>query len=303
MMKFSRKYEKSGNDCDKVKWKYFAKSARRAKRNDVESEEKHILSPKNTKQKVFWSFLRKNLSVEKSIPNLKVNDEIVSDNNVKASCFNTFFSTVFIKDDGKILDIDGSKNIKFSNEIVFDPNEVFIILSKLEGKTCSGPDKIPQKMLKSLAFELSYPLTRLFNLSYATGTVPQIWKDAIVVPVHKKGSKCVVGNYRPISLTSELVKVMEIKIRSKMLSHLSAHGVLTDSQHGFRSMRYTVSQMLCCLNKWTKALDEHKRTDVIYLDIATAFDSVSHPKLLQKLKGLNFCSTLIKWVESYLSDR
>ena len=140
-------------------------------------------------------------------------------------------------------------------------------------------------------------------MSYRTGILPSDWKSANVIPIHKKGPTKCASNYRPISLTSEVVKVMEIVIRRKIVSFLVSNSLIDNMQHGFLKKRSTVTQLLSCLNNWTKEVDRKKHLDVVYLDIAKAFDSVSHPKLIEKLKSLNFSDTLVNWLENYLTNR
>ena len=79
-----------------------------------------------------------------------------------------------------------------------------------------GPDDIHPRILKELAHELYRPLTHIFRTSMATGIVPDAWKTANVVPIFKKGSKTSPENYRPVSLTSHLGKLLEKIIRKKL---------------------------------------------------------------------------------------
>ena len=115
------------------------------------------------------------------------------------------------------------------------------------------------------------------------GIVPQDWKRANVCPVHKKGSRIVAGNYRPISLTSQLCKFFEFIMREELISHLENLHLIYESQHGFRRGRSCLSNILTFLEKATKAVDDGLSLDVIYLDLAKAFDKVPHERLLRKL--------------------
>ena len=74
------------------------------------------------------------------------------------------------------------------------------MLSQVNSNKAQGPDGIHGRILKNCAVGLALPLSRLFKLSYNSGYIPLEWKMANVVPVHKKGSKSDVENYRPISL-------------------------------------------------------------------------------------------------------
>ena len=72
-----------------------------------------------------------------------------------------------------------------------------------------GPDMIPSFILKEFADILSAPLTIIFNKSLSEGRVPSDWRTAEVTPIFKKGDKTASCNYRPVSLTSIVCKVLE----------------------------------------------------------------------------------------------
>jgi len=126
---------------------------------------------------------------------------------------------------------------------------------------------------------------------------------ATVTPVHKKGSKSKVENYRPISLTCIPCKVMETIVCEEVVNFLDSRNLIAKEQHGFLSKKSTVTQMLLCMNEWTKLIDKNQLVDALYLDLAKAFDSVSHPKLLTLLSKLNINGNIHNWVRAFLSDR
>lgn len=134
--------------------------------------------------------------------------------------------------------------------------------------------------------------------------VPEIWKKAIITPLFKnKGQRSDPANYRPISLTSAICKVMEKIVRDSLIDFLEKSGILSIHQHGFRSKRSTTSQLIECMNDWTKILDQSQSVDIIYLDFAKAFDTVSHPKLMFKLRKLGISDELLNWIHEFLSGR
>jgi hypothetical protein len=129
------------------------------------------------------------------------------------------------------------------------------------------------------------------------------WKHAIVTPIHKKDSKSVVSNYRPISLTSVPSKVFESILSQCIVAYLKRNNILSDAQHGFRAKRSTITQLILSVNDWSKALDTGNQVDIAYLDFARAFDSVSHPKLLGILDQLGFRGNILSWLRNYLTNR
>ena len=108
----------------------------------------------------------------------------------------------------------------------------------------------------------------------STGTLPRDWTTANIVPVFKKGDK--KTNYRPISLTSTVVKVIEKIICYKLTSVLEKFGYLSDS---FRNKQSTVSLLLSAVHDWYKCLEDRSSVHYLFLDFAKAFDSVPHERL------------------------
>jgi len=143
----------------------------------------------------------------------------------------------------------------------------------------------------------------MYNKCLSDGFVPDEWKVAHVVPIFKKGDPQSPANYRPISLTSVLCKVLERVVRNQMLSYLSDHNILPDNQHGFVSNKSTVSNLIHCLDDWTRNVDNAVQTDVIYLDYSKCFDSVVHSKLLYKLQRYGFTEDAFLWIQNFLLGR
>ncbi|MCP4650461.1 MAG: hypothetical protein GY853_10330, partial [PVC group bacterium] len=82
---------------------------------------------------------------------------------------------------------------------------------------------------------------------------------------------------------------------------LNLHDVFTSSQHGFRKFRSTITQLLESTNDWSLAIKDKKFVDIIYLDFAKAFDTVSHVKLIQKLGSYGLSGRLLAWIKAYLT--
>ena len=108
-----------------------------------------------------------------------------------------------------------------------------------------------------------------------TDRIPEIWKCANISPIYKKGKKDDVNNYRPVSLTCILCKLLESIIRDKVMEHFTINKLFTNRQFGFLKGRSTVTQLLQILDDWTEALESGGRIDVIYTDFEKAFDKLS----------------------------
>eukprot|EP00112_Aurelia_sp_Birch-Aquarium-sp1_P026292 Seg924.11 transcript_id=Seg924.11/GoldUCD/mRNA.D3Y31 product="LINE-1 reverse transcriptase" protein_id=Seg924.11/GoldUCD/D3Y31 len=121
------------------------------------------------------------------------------------------------------------------------------------------------RVLKELSEELATPLTLLFNKSLLENKLPVGWKDAQITPIHKKGKKFETGNYRPVSLTSVVCKILESFVREAVLDHMKE--ILHVCQHGFIQKRSCATRLLEFLDYWTSILDDGYALDVIYLDL------------------------------------
>ena len=220
----------------------------------------------------------------------------------KAEVLNDFFVSVFTRENLDHIPEFSPGNVENTlNDIDIDSAMVYKKLKNLNPSKAMGPDGIHPRFLKEASKELSEPLAIIFNKTLKEGVVPQEWKCGQVTPIFKKGSKSTPSNYRPVSLTSVVCKIMESIVREKLLDHMSPH--LSKYQHGFMNGRSCVTQLLDCIGEWTKQLDEGNSLDVIYLDYAKAFDSVPHIRLLKKLEGYGIRDNVLLWIKNFLLDR
>ena len=131
-----------------------------------------------------------------------------------------------------------------------------------------------QPVLKETAKQIAPIITQIFQQSYNTGKLPNDWLHALVTPIHKKSHKSDPANYRPISLTCILCKVMEHIILSNMWKHLHKHNIILHFQHGFQSGLSCESQLIETVHDWMTAMENKTQIDAILLDFAKAFDKV-----------------------------
>ena len=166
-----------------------------------------------------------------------------------------------------------------------------------------GIDGIHPHILKELSDSISYPLSLIFQDCLKSGIIPQQWKDAIIAPIFKKGDRSLAKNYRPVSLTSVICKVLEKIIVIQISEHLKTNGLTCPAQHGFKAGHSTVTNLLEALNVWTEALMHRHPIDVIYLDYAKAFDTVPHQRLLRQIYSLGIQGTTIDFIRAFLTGR
>jgi hypothetical protein len=167
----------------------------------------------------------------------------------------------------------------------------------------TGVDKVHPKVLKECSNSIAKPLSILFNRSYSGGIVPKLWLHANVTPLFKKGDKLNPSNYRPISLTSIVCKIMESLIRDSMMKHLIDNNLIIKEQHGFVPKKSCCTNLLETMDLLTQAIEEGYPIDILFLDFAKAFDTVAHTRLGLKLSMFGFADTLLSWIKAFLGDR
>ncbi|KAK4818857.1 hypothetical protein QYF61_020076 [Mycteria americana] len=180
------------------------------------------------------------------------------------------------------------------------------LLHHLDIHKSMGPDEIHPRVLKELADVLTKPLSVIYQQSWLTGEVPVDWRLANVTLIFKKGQKEDPGNYRPVSLTSVLGKLMEQIILSAITWHIEDNQGIKPSQHGFRKGRSCLTNLISFYDKVTRLVDEGKAVDVVYPDFRKAFDTVSHTILLEcSWLGQVYTSLGLgeEWLESCLAEK
>ena len=166
-----------------------------------------------------------------------------------------------------------------------------------------GPDGIPAILLKKAKKPLSRMLCKLMKKTLETGEIPPRLKRSLIIPIHKGGSQGDPVNFRPISLTSHIMKTIERVIRRNIVIFLEAGNKLDPKQHGSRAQRSTLSQLLQHQDEILKALESGENIDCVYLDFAKAYDKVDHGILLHKLKALGISGHIGRWLMNFLTGR
>ena len=193
-------------------------------------------------------------------------------------------------------------NSKLSN-ILCDTKEVEKLLKKLNIYKSPGPDSLPPRILKECASVLSSPLCFFFNKSFSTGKLPHLWKLANITPLFKKGSKTDRNNYRQISLTSVVCKIVEKIVKSRVIDFWQNINIFSPNQFAYMEGRSTLSELLSCYNDWAKSCNNRKPTDIAFLDFSKAFDSVPHEHLLFKLERHGIDGSALQWFRNFLIGR
>ena len=273
--------KRTKKDNDLGRYKVISNKVRDLTRRDHRKHLEEITMDLEHNQRPFWRWLKNMRCHCPGIPDLHYQGNTLTSALEKAKALNVHFSSVFTLEDEAYLDdlqseLATSRSGVQIDEIVISEDEVYDELCKIDPNKASGPDGIPGRLLKEGAPWLAKPLSTLFGASLRFGCLPSDWTSANVTPIFKQGSKHSPLNYRPISLTSLVVKLLERVIQRKLVIFLTIHHKLNPSQHGFRNGHSCQTQLIETVHKWAESLDHGLSTHVVFLDFSKAFDKVPH---------------------------
>ena len=198
--------------------------------------------------------------------------------------------------------IDKTKELNIS-DIDFSEEDIIKAINLIPNNSAGGPDKFPACILKECKQQIANPLFRIWRKSLDTGYIPHVYLQQTIIPIHKKDSKAKAENYRPVSLTSHLIKIFERIMRTRIVDFIEKNNLIAPEQYGFRSGRSCMSQLLSHYEKLIQILEESSNADVLYLDMSKAFDRVDHKILLQKLNALGITGKIHEWLTAFLTNR
>ena len=278
-----------------------------AKERYLQSQGAKLADP-STGPKVYWKILNTFLNKCKvpRIPPLFTDNNFITDCKEKATLFNDYFAkqcTLF-NTDSVLPPLEYLTAERFSYFNISD-EDVKDIITVLQLNKAHGPDEISVAMIKLCGDSISLPLRMIFKNIIHTGIFPDQWKEANVTPVHKKKDKQTVSNYRPISLLPLFAKIFERIVFKNLYNYLKSNNLITKNQSGFTPGDSGTNQLLSLIHDIHKAFDDNRCLEVrsVYLDMSKAFDKVWHEGLLFKLKQNGITGNVLKFFESYLSNR
>ena len=284
----------------------YTTALREAKAQHKEKLATSLHGTQNINPKNWWhiakSFMGKTKS--SSIPPMIDGNKTYFDSKDKANAFNKAFLSFSDIDDSKTqLPEFSYKTDSRLEDIQTTEQEVQDILKSLDISKATGPDGISARMLKETSSTITPSLTKLIKLSLQHKKVPSLWKEANVIPIHKKDSKSEFSNYRPVSLLSIPSKVCEKVIFKHLYNYIKDHNLITLHQSGFTPGDSTIHQLLYMYDFFCKALDEKKDVQIVFCDQSKAFDRVWHKGLIHKLKSFGIEGPLLEWFSDYVTNR
>ena len=311
LLKLWKKKQNAWNRYTSVKsqrkWRLYRKDANKLKKNTRKARrayERKIAKESATNKRAFFRYVNSKLTVRPEITAMKNKQGIlVEDDKEMTNVIGGYFKEVFSEETTGEMPAMNNQCVNQIGEVRICRSELQKILEKLNVNKSCGPDNLHPHLLQKTARTISEPLRIIFDKSLNDGECPNDWRTANVTPIHKKGDRTDPSNYRPVSLTSQVCKVLETLVREKIVKHMRDNKLFSSSQHGFREGRSCLTNLLETLEQWTKIIDEEDCIDVAYLDFRKAFDLVSHRHLLYKMTKYGISGQVHGWVKAFLSDR
>ena len=257
--------------------------------------------------KKLWKYVKSKTKVKTSISPLvnRSTGKLSANEKEQADILAHQFASVMVEEpEGDIPKLP-TKELKTSplHNIQITEDAVLKKLNNLVTTKSPGPDGIHPRVLKEVSSSIAPALTILYNNILKTHDIPEDWRSAIITALFKKGDKTDPGNYRPVSLTCIICKVLESIIYDHIVKHMIENNLFSNKQYGFISKRSAALQLLNVLEIWSNILDEDGIIDNINMDFQKAFDSVPHRRLIGKLESYGIGGDVILFIEAFLRNR
>ena len=317
-----KKFISSGCDKSSPNWESYRQLRNKVSNAKRDAKKAAMASVLHNPTLSHWQkiklFKGDNSDLKAEIPELKIDEVLYTNNCDIAEKLNTYFSNIGVE-----LNKSAQSTIKseeapnrscakpafsyhqFSFHQVTN-SDVSSILNSLKARKSGGANQIPAFVYQTLEPLILNPLTYIINLSLKCNVFPNVWKQALVIPIHKGGDKQLPGNYRPISLLPVLSKVLEKTMSQQMRDYIEIHDLITSRQFGFRKGASTEQILLQLVDKIRNLLTmpDSKFVTLAALDIKKAFDCVHHHILENKLHNqFNFGPNAVQLIRDYLSHR
>ena len=206
------------------------------------------------------------------------------------------YSSVFSQPKVVQSEVHEAAGAKLS-DITFTQTDMEAVIDELRCNAAAGMDGFPAILLKKCKTQLSLPLTTFWRKCLDDGYIPPRLKRSVITPIHKGDSRALTANYRPIALTSHIIKIFEKILRKNIVNFMDSNNLFNNNQHGFRSGRSCLSQLLEHFDQIIDILEEGANVDVIYLDFAKAFDKLD----FNKIKSMGIQGRVFDWIRSFLN--
>jgi hypothetical protein len=260
--------------------------------------------------KSLWDAVKIARDIEPTpLPSILTRDGKSYDRMAAPTAFSEYFkSKISVLEESATIDEEmwnGEQIINSENVNFMTPERVEECLKNLKTKNCEGPDRLPLRVLKDGAMILAKPLSVLFHKIYERKEIPEQWKVSKVIPLHKKGKKEDIENYRPIANLCSITKVFEklILLRLEEIEKENNIDLTGYEQHGFKKKRSTVTAGLTLQTIIAREMDMDSYVAMSSLDLSAAFDLVNLDLLMKRLKIMGIPGDLLQLLEVWLRQR
>lgn len=306
----------SASNCNATILKYktsYVRIFRRVIRNLKRNAVQHEIEKSSNSSKAIWSVINRHrnkgvLKIKQKLK-LKTNNLITADPLKIVNVFSENFDhgKDLVNSDTKVAsDLLVSNTKRIEHDIIFrDVNDIEVtkLVQKMPNKKSSGYDEIPIEIIKENLDILALPLATFFNNCVEIGLFPEQLKIAKIIPTFKKGDRTDPKKYRPISLLTIVSKIFEKIIKSRLLLHLNSNDVLSRCQFGYTKGIGTTDAADQLIDDVVQNLNDRKKVAGLFLDLSSAFDTVDHDILLNKLEYYGVRANILLLLRSYLHNR
>ena len=189
------------------------------------------------------------------------------------------------------------------SDITISYDDVYKVITKLSNGAAMGPDGLPVHVFKNGGEFIVSAILDITRDSMDTGHIPDIWRLGWITPLWKGSDFQDPVNYRPISLTAHMVKIIERLIRAQVTDYLMENNLIENSQHGSRCGRGTLTQLIRQHDIFLENMAKGNNIDITYLDFSKVFDLVDHSLLLRNMKEKGVRGKLLIWMRNFLLNR
>ncbi len=310
--RYKKKYNETNIPYDKVRYLNTKEKLDKALQDAKQQYYNNIqmnLKNRNYNSKQFWATCNILIKrkIKSSIGDIIYNRKIYKKDSDKVRILGDYFGEQVTTENG-IYDNENdystlpTKQYQYNFPFITD-NIVLDIIKNINIHTATGPDKISNIFIKNTGNILCKPLTYIFNYCLLHSVYPYQWELSHWSPIHKKESRFKRENYRPISLCSNIGKILDKIIFTTLYKYLEQNNLLNEYNYGFKRKTSCQHNLSMLLHNVYENINNNCDSIILFMDVVKAFDKVDHKILLQKLYALGIKNSELKWFKNYLSDR